>query len=292
MANIVANGGFETGSLPPWITVSSNIGVTITSPHSGIDSLELGTVGSIGTVTQTLTTVNGGAYQLSYWVLRQGADDINNYFSVAWNGTEIPGSVITNPPVGIYVNYTFSVTATSISTNLTFNARDDPSFFHLDDVSVTPLSGPCFAGTTKIHVKNIENNEIKNINANELLADIHQVYSINDQKFIPVKYNIVSGPNTAFMLIQKNALGENQPSEDFYITGGHPIIIDGIEIEAQKIPQATQVDMSPALVYTICTEKREPIMINGLAVLTWSYDEWSQTSKENNFIWHDNKGSH
>ena len=158
----------------------------------------------------------------------------------------------------------------------------------VDLISLFATPSPCFTGESKILTKNIRSNEIKIINANEILSGIHQVYSINDQQFTPVIYNIITGPNSNFMLIKKDALGENQPIEDFYITGGHPIIINRTEIEAQHIPETQNVTIDPTLVYTICIEKREPIMVNGLHVLSWELNEWIQKSTEQNIIWYDN----
>jgi len=47
-----------------------------------------------------------------------------------------------NIPAQGYVEYTFQVTATGASTNLTFFERDDNGFLSLDDVSATANAVP------------------------------------------------------------------------------------------------------------------------------------------------------
>ena len=106
--------------------------------HTGKYALALGTRNIFGSISQTLVTIPGRAYKLSYWILRQGADNPNNFFSAIWNGVEIPASILTNPSVNIYVNYTFDVVATNTRTVLTFRERNDLDYWRLDDISVVP----------------------------------------------------------------------------------------------------------------------------------------------------------
>src|SRR6476469_3175069 len=60
-ACIVVNGGFETGSLPPWINTGDTTFTTVNNvnPHSGSFSLQTGPVNSDGFIDQTLPTVAG-----------------------------------------------------------------------------------------------------------------------------------------------------------------------------------------------------------------------------------------
>ena len=65
-----ANGGFETGDLTGW--GSDQEGAAVTSDlryvHSGIYGVQLGTVGSLGHLTQTLPTIPGSNYLISLWL--------------------------------------------------------------------------------------------------------------------------------------------------------------------------------------------------------------------------------
>ena len=113
-------------------------------------------------------------------------------------------------------------------------------------------------------------------------------YSVKDDKFVPIKYNIVTGPTTRYMKIEKDALGTDKPVADFYITSGHKLVIDGKEIKAGKIPQAKRVKVKPELVYSICTDQRQIILVNGLSVIALGFEEWDEYSKKRNIIWNDN----
>lgn len=160
----------------------------------------------------------------------------------------------------------------------------------LDDNRVTPCNAViCFSGKSKIHAKNIITNEIYDVNASEIFPNLHKVYSIRSKQFIPIKFNIVTGPTTRYMLIKKDALGENLPSEDFYVTSGHKIFINDKVFKAGKIPQAHRVKVNPENVYSIVTDHCEPILINNLAVMAHGHDNWIEYSKNKGIIWHDNK---
>jgi len=92
----------------------------------------LGPVGSDGTLSQTLTTVSGSQYTISFWFASVG--DNPSDFSVLWDGT--PLLSLTNPNTGSnWTQYTFTATGTGSDT-LSFAFRDDPAYMALDDVSI------------------------------------------------------------------------------------------------------------------------------------------------------------
>lgn len=138
----------------------------------------------------------------------------------------------------------------------------------LDDVTLVALA-ICYSGNSIIKTKNKTTNLIENIKASEISKNIHEVYSINDQKFVPVVHNIVTGPVEKYVLIEKNMLGGNKPTEDFYVTGGHVIVINGVEVKARDIPNTKKIKVKPENVYSICLSERKPIIVNGLAVMAW-----------------------
>lgn len=287
IGNIVVNCGFETGSFPPWTnSMFATIGIGSAIHTGNFGAVLSGDLGGPTSISQTLNTQPAGVYNLTFWLRQSIAVEPLSTLTILW-GVQIV-DIISNIPT-VYTMYSYNVVAINNNTTLTFNSVRASNFNAIDDISVVLTGFVCFSGKSKIYSKNIITNEITNVNASEIFSNIHQVYSINDQKFIPIKYNIVNGPTIRYMLIKRDALGENQPSEDLYITSGHKIMINGKEIKAGKIPQAKRVKVNPENVYSIVTEKRLPILINNLHVMTYGYDEWLEYSGKKNIAWYDNK---
>jgi hypothetical protein len=137
--NLVANGGFETGTFSGWTVTPAPVGswiVIFTNPgagHTGNSFAQFLSFGGIDDrISQNLATTPGASYVLDFW-LRTFQDE----FRVDWNGTTIFDiTPATAPPT--WTEFTTTVTATGPSTTLAFRGRG--SFF-LDDVSVVPAPG-------------------------------------------------------------------------------------------------------------------------------------------------------
>src|SRR5208283_5928083 len=73
-ANLVVNGGFETGDFTDWTVTGggnfvddgSSSGIT---PHTGNYVAEFGASGEIDYLSQTLSTTHGASYLLSFWLI-------------------------------------------------------------------------------------------------------------------------------------------------------------------------------------------------------------------------------
>ena len=137
--NALVNGGFETGNFSGW-TQSGNPGFTsvvnvAANPshvRSGTFAAFLGPIGSDGFLSQTLQTIPGKAYIVSFSLFTDPGTP--NDFNASWGGTPFFSS--TNIPASGYQTFTFTEVAQSTSTVLQLGFRHDPAFFGLDDVSV------------------------------------------------------------------------------------------------------------------------------------------------------------
>ena len=137
-ANLVVNGDFNTGNFTGWTksgnTALSDI-VNNSSAYNGTYYYRSGATGSLGYISQTLTTVAGNQYDLSY-VLR--IDGSTNQFQVLIDGNSISALNLVNvASQSSYSPYSYSFTASGSSTTLTFGFRNDPNYTRLDNVSVT-----------------------------------------------------------------------------------------------------------------------------------------------------------
>ena len=151
---LVANGGFETGDFTDWSlsgdtsyaqvstgTVTIN-GTETINPHSGNSMALLATAGSLGYLSQTLSTSPGTRYFLSCWL--NSPDGLTpNGFRVSWNGSLLSdwANIPAVPGTG-WTNLAFIVTATGSSSVLQFTFQDDASYMALDDVSLMPVPAP------------------------------------------------------------------------------------------------------------------------------------------------------
>jgi hypothetical protein len=134
-----ANGGFETGDFTGW--GSDQEGAAVTSDpsyvHSGIYGVQLGTVGSLGHLTQTLPTIPGSNYLISLWLNNTNGASPNE-FKVTWNQSLLYRA--TNMPTLAWTNIQLTVAASTSNDTLQLAFRQDPQYLGLDDVSVTSIA--------------------------------------------------------------------------------------------------------------------------------------------------------
>jgi hypothetical protein len=148
--NLVANPGFETGDFTNWALSGTNVpddsgiyyGVDGLNPHSGALEAYFGSLGGVLELTQTLSTVPGVSYTITFWLAHSPETPFpyGNSFEALFGGSTLL-SQTSVPDIG-YTQYSFSRLATETSTELIFAFQDDTSYFSLDDVSVASNAVP------------------------------------------------------------------------------------------------------------------------------------------------------
>jgi hypothetical protein len=164
-ANLVTNGGFETGDFTGWNVGGSPgfVGGTTDgiAPHSGSFQAIVGPAGP-GIVDadvalfQFITTVPGQSYTLSFWLANSisiGGPPPRDSAIVSWLGFGGKNPLfLSNVSAFGYTHYAFNLTADSTSTALQFELQISSQFrptghWFLDDISLTPTTVPD-AGST------------------------------------------------------------------------------------------------------------------------------------------------
>ena len=92
-AELVQNGGFETGNFSSWTVTPASVGsliaVNTVDPHTGSYAAAFGAVSTQDdTIAQTLATVAGQSYSISFW-LAHPYNTTANDFHVFWGGSQI-----------------------------------------------------------------------------------------------------------------------------------------------------------------------------------------------------------
>ena len=149
--NLVANCGFETGTFANWTLSGTNAGPAYDGIAHGVDAMDthsgnfgayLGGFGGILNLNQTIQTVPGALYTVTYWLSQTPATiaPYQSSFSFSFGGSLLMAtSQLSDLP---YTQYNLSAIATSTTTSLVFGFRDDTGLFSIDDISVTTSSAP------------------------------------------------------------------------------------------------------------------------------------------------------
>jgi len=159
-SNLVQNPGFEDGTFANW-TNSTDWSIYSTGidgpdysdpgPNSGTYAAQSSCIGATcisgptSILSQDLTTVPGQEYLFSFYYTSntQVFEDAStpNELLALWGGTQVD-DIVNQPGDGVWQSFSVIVTATSTTTEIQFNGRDDPAFVFIDDVSVEAIPEP------------------------------------------------------------------------------------------------------------------------------------------------------
>ncbi len=137
--NLVTNPGFETGDFSGWSANDGGFFFVGGNPHSGNYAAWFGSVDSNApdVLSQSITDQAGLGTTFSFWLADLDAPPAG--FQAYWDGTQVMGTI--DPGPFGYTFYSFNVAATGNDT-ISFSGYQEPSYFTLDDVSVTQTPEP------------------------------------------------------------------------------------------------------------------------------------------------------
>ena len=159
--SLVQNGGFETGDFPPW-TLAGNAAIDGAiynacgqhrhlfgrlghelHPFGQLWHMAMGDT-NLALLSQTLSTLPGQYYLLSFWLDNLMAGQTPNQFLVNWNTNLAATNMIfyqTNmAAINNWTNMLFILTATGTNTTLQFGAQNNNIIFLAWTMSVSSPS--------------------------------------------------------------------------------------------------------------------------------------------------------
>ena len=312
--NLITNGSFEN-SVVGWdlegISISVG-GANISEVHytegsqtnggpdlfdDGTQSLAIGGILFIGIsprVKQTITLVPGENYILSFAIRSLGLVGANIITYINLTGTNLETQLINLQLLGNnqWGTFEFPFTATNSSTTLSFYNLANISLiytYYIDAISIYQVAAPCYSWRSLVRVKNILSGQVDDIMVKDVYSDEHLVFRTDTDEYIPIVYNAKSGTTRRYRKFVKDVFGPGKPTHDFFITSGHRMMIDGVNIKAGRLKEGVKAGVKNDQLYTIVTEETCPIWINGLDVMTYNEKEFTDYVTKKHIKWINNK---
>jgi hypothetical protein len=131
--NLITDGGFEAGGLGwTWDPLTlQGVYTDAALAHTGNNVFYNGNTNTVAALTQTVATIPGQFYSLSFWFLGGVAPSA---LTVFFGGSEVLSLIDVDHPS--WTKFSAIVQATTASTEISFVGYDDPSFLIYDDIAL------------------------------------------------------------------------------------------------------------------------------------------------------------
>lgn len=142
-AALVVNGDFETGSLSGFAISAAGggfVGVDAESPHTGTYGAFFAGLdpNAPDTITQTIATVPGNSYLVSFFLQSEAANAPDNAFSAQFAGATL--LTLSDDGGFDYRQFSQTIVAASPQSLLSFSGYNAPAAFDLDDISIVDVT--------------------------------------------------------------------------------------------------------------------------------------------------------
>lgn len=150
-ADLVFNGGFETGDFSGWDwspAPGSLTEIVSGGAHGGTYQVYVTTdTAAFDELSQSLATLPGQQYEISFWLRDAGLPSPTSGFEVWWEGTQVFGIGPVDVPGSDWGLFTVPVTAAGPGSLLRIRTYNADRVHSLDDISVNAVPAPGAAVT-------------------------------------------------------------------------------------------------------------------------------------------------
>lgn len=134
-ANLLLNGGFETGDFTNWTVSGPTLPSVVSDPHTGSFSTSFtGSGPLLNWIGQSISVNSGWNYEVSLWVKNNGIGD--DRFKVILGGDTLYDASPIDTPLESWQYLSFNWISDSTGPDSLFIYGFDPNTFQVDDVRI------------------------------------------------------------------------------------------------------------------------------------------------------------